>query len=283
MLRRQIEALAKQVQCEAIAVAFHDYETDVAWSYQGHRWFHAASTIKAALLVALFDAVAQGRFDLESRVHVRNRFLSAFDGEPYRVAPERDANSDVQSAVGKSMKVRTLAYHMITTSSNLATNLLFDTIGAGAAQETLNRLKIEGVELRRGVEDEHAFAAGINNRVTALGLLDLFKEIHENRHIDATASRQMIDILSRQEFTSGIPAGIDEPVRKKARFAHKTGEISTVAHDAGLVFLPDREPYALVILTEWPADQKRRQDTVSEVSRMIYQYLTESEVEESNA
>ena len=56
--------------------------------------------------------------------------------------------------------------------------------------------------------------------------------------------------------------------------ANKTGEISTVAHDAGLVYLPDREPYALAILTEWePSSGGGRKDTVAKISRAVYGHL----------
>ena len=57
--------------------------------------------------------------------------------------------------------------------------------------------------------------------------------------------------------------------------AHKTGEISTIAHDAGLVFLPKRQPYAVAILTEWGPDGNSQQETVARVSREIYGYLIE--------
>ena len=58
----------------------------------------------------------------------------------------------------------------------------------------------------------------------------------------------MFDILFQQRFNAMLPAGIPESA--KARVAHKTGEISTVTHDAGMVFLPGRAPYALLVLPE---------------------------------
>ena len=78
---------------------------------------------------AVFDAVEQGRLQAHSRLHVRNRFLSAADGRPYRVDPGRDSNAEVHAMTGRSLQVRELARHMIATSSNLATNLLIDLIG----------------------------------------------------------------------------------------------------------------------------------------------------------
>ena len=59
--------------------------------------------------------------------------------------------------------------------------------------------------------------------------------------------------------------------------AHKTGEISTVAHDAGIVFLPDRAPYVVVILTEWQPEVAGRKETISQISRLLYEYVTDGE------
>jgi beta-lactamase class A len=83
----------------------------------------------------------------------------------------------------------------------------------------------------------------------------------------------MLDILHGQEFKRGIPAGLPDD----ARVAHKTGEISTVAHDAGIVYLPDREPYVVVILTEWDASKGGRQETIAKISRVVFQHVTEGD------
>jgi beta-lactamase class A len=152
-------------------------------------------------------------------------------------------------------------------SSNLATNLLLDLVGIEASNKILHDLGIEGIELHRGVEDEKAFDAGIYNKVTANGLLKVFRLIEDRSLFSPEASQKMLDILHKQEFKSFIPAGLPSD----ARVAHKTGEISTIAHDAGLVFLPDRKPYAVVILTEWDPDKGGRSDTLAKVSRAIYQ------------
>jgi beta-lactamase class A len=126
------------------------------------------------------------------------------------------------------------------------------------------------------VEDEAAFAAGLNNRVTADGLVGLFRLIEERRALSPAAADAMLGILHRQAFRSGIPAGVPETVRIEAQFAHKTGEMSTVTHDAGLVYLPDRAPYAVAILTEWTPDAAGdRRAAVAQVSRAVYRQLAE--------
>jgi beta-lactamase class A len=223
-----------------------------------------------AILVAVAAAVGEHRFDLHSRLAVRNRFLSAADGSPFRIAGSRDANSEVHRHVGRTLRLEELALHMIATSSNLATNLLLDLVGADYARAVLRRIGVGGVDLRRGVEDERAFEAGINNRVTANGLVQLFGAIHEGRAATPELTRWMLDVLIRQEFTGGIPAGLPEEIRADVKVANKTGEISNMAHDSGLVFLPDRSVYAVAVLTETPRGATPRQATVARLARAAF-------------
>ena len=79
-----------------------------------------------------------------------------------------------------------------------------------------------------------------------------------------------IHILLKQRFTSMIPAGLPS----HATVAHKTGEISTVCHDAGIVYLPEREPYILAILTEVERETNGRRETVAKISEAIYGMIT---------
>src|SRR6185436_12339406 len=202
-LRTQIEKIAYDAGAEQVGVAFHDYETDQSWSWHGDLWFHAASTIKVPVLLGVYGAIHAGLLSEESPVHVRNRFFSPVDGSRFRVEASRDANSDVQRAIGRTMKVKDLAHHMIATSSNLATNLLIDVIGLEVMQRILAPLHLGGVELRRGVDDELAWRAGINIRVAATGLLQALGRIVGVRAWLAAVSRRMLDILHREQFRSG--------------------------------------------------------------------------------
>jgi beta-lactamase class A len=251
----------------AVAVAYRDLGNGAGGSLNQDRWFHAASTIKLAVLVALYATIDGRAMGGLSRLHVRNQFTSLADGRYFRVDAGRDGNAAVHRYIGRTMRVEDLARHMITTSSNLATNVLVEMLGAEAIQATLAALDIPGIEFRRGVEDERAWEAGINNRVTARGLAALLELIAEERAISAQACRSMLDILHDQRFVSGIPAGLPD----EARVANKTGEISTVSHDAGIVYLPGRDPYIVVILTEWESDgdASPRRALIAELSRLI--------------
>jgi beta-lactamase class A len=277
VLTSQIAKIEEESGAKAIGVALHDAETGLELHYKADRWFHAASTIKVPILLGVFAAIDRGDLLPHSRVHVRNRFLSVVEGVPFRVESGRDANSAVHNAIGKMMRVDELAYHMITTSSNLATNLLLGVIGPDSVNRTLKELDVDdGIDLKRGVEDELAFDKGISNMVTADGLLRILVLLSEGKAFSPALSRRMMDILHGQEFNQGIPARLP----KGARVAHKTGEISTVAHDAGVIYLPKRKPYGLVILTEWVPEGTGRSRTIATISHTIYEFLTQGPPDE---
>jgi beta-lactamase class A len=269
-LHLRLDALERSSGARSIAVAVYDTETRINFQRHADRWFHAASTIKIAILLGVYASIHHGWLLPHSRLHVRNRFRSSIDGYPFRVAADRDANSEVHASIGKMMRISDLSLHMIATSSNLATNLLLDLVGLDTVQRALDDLHVDGIDIRRGVEDERAFERGINNKVTADGLVCLLRLIAEERAFSPELSREMLSILHAQEFKNGIPARLPSAVR----VAHKTGEISTVAHDAGVVYPPNRKPYVIAILTEWAPDASGRKQTIADVSHAVYETLT---------
>ena len=267
-LYRNVLKMKREHELEALGISFWDAETTIHWSYNADTWFHAASTMKLAVLLGVFRQVERNELQLDAPVHVRNRFTSIVNQEPFMLDLGRDADPDVYGHLGKTLTVRELAYWMIIKSSNLATNLLVDVVGIPTIQAALDELEIDGVKVLRGVEDQAAFHAGLNNEVTANGLLKMLKLIADGKAYSQTASDEMLKIMLDQQYRSGIPAGLP----KAARVAHKTGNISTVHHDAGIVFLDGRKPYVLVILTQFPAETGRG-TAVADVSRDIYNTL----------
>lgn len=120
------------------------------------------------------------------------------------------------------MTLRALCDAMITVSSNLAANNLIGKLGVKNIQATTDSLGAAGMQVLRGVEDQKAFDAGKNNTADATGLLMLFQRIGRGEAVNAAASAAMVEILKRQTFNDGIPAGVPPgmPV------AHKTGTIT---------------------------------------------------------
>ncbi len=220
-LRERIRETATKAGAEAVAVSVYDYETALQFSSEGDRWFHAASMMKAPLLLAVYKLAEEGRIRLDDTLHVRNRFRSMTGGF-YRVSANRDGDSEVHGRRGRSMRVRDLARAMIVRSSNLATNLLLDYVGIENVRRILTEARLEGIELRRGVEDTAAFEQGINNEVTAKGLARCFRLLCQEGFVRAETRERMVEVFCAQEFNGMIPAQLPP----EARVAHKTGAIS---------------------------------------------------------
>ena len=272
-LRQTCARIMSESKAVAYAVALVDYENGFRFAINAERRFHAASTIKVAILLAICKAIDDGRVRPNDTLHVRNRFLSAIDQTPFRLEAESDGYPELYQLIGCTAKISDLTEWMIVSSSNLATNLLLDYITVEQASTILRDAGVNGVDLRRGVDDTKAHEENLNNETTAQGLLDLFAALRGN--FLSKASRDLaINILLQQRFKSMIPA----PLPAHASVAHKTGEISTACHDAGIVYLPEREPYILVVLTEVAAETNGRRDAIAKISEAVFRCLTEVEV-----
>ena len=268
-LLHRIHEITQKARLETVAIAFYDYETSLRFAFQGDRLFHAASTFKSGILLAVLKAAQEGRLRLDDRLQIRNRFKSVVDGSTYRIERERDADGVVHRAVGQSLPIRDLAEAMIVRSSNLATNLLIDLLGVDYVREVMEKGDIRGVDIKRGVEDSLAHESDINNQATAEGLVRLHRLFAEEHFLAREFREEGLRILFAQEFNSMLPARLP----KGTRVAHKTGEISTHCHDVGLVYLPDRKPYVVAILTEHGPEAIKRNRAVAEISAAICRFI----------
>ena len=88
---------------------------------------------------------------------------------------------------------------MIVRSSNLATNILIHKVGTDNINGFIQALGIEGVIVRRGVEDNAAFRLGMNNSATAGGLTQTMNLIARKKVVSEQVCAQMIEILFGDE------------------------------------------------------------------------------------
>jgi beta-lactamase class A len=226
--------------------------------------FHAASTMKVPVMIELFRQAQTGQLGLDDPLPVRNEFHSIVDGSPYTLSEGDDSDKEVYSAAGKMLTLRQLCEVMITVSSNFAANLLIERLGVENIRKTVSSLGADGMQVLRGVEDQKAFDKGLNNTTTARGLLLLLERLARGEAVDRASDAAMIDVLKRQKFNDGIPAGLPAgtPV------AHKTGSITRIHHDAGVVF--GARPYTLVILVRGIDDQKQSAALMATLSRLVF-------------
>ncbi len=263
-LQQRIEALIRASGAE-VAVAFGTVDGRDALMLNGDVVFHAASTMKVPVMVELFRQAEAGRLALDDRITVANEFKSVVDGSPYSLEIGDDADADIYKAIGTERSYRELCEAMITISSNLATNVLIDRLGAARVMDTMRAYGAGDMVVRRGVEDSKAFAQGLNNTTTARGFSTILMAIARGGAVSSSASAEMVRILARQKFRNGIPAGVPPGTT----VAHKTGTITRIHHDGGIVMAP--RPYVLVVLTRGFADEKASDAVVAAISRAVWE------------
>ena len=161
-------------------------------------------------------------------------------------------------------------YQMIIKSSNLATNILIERVGAENVTQTMRELGAADIQVLRGVEDLKAFDAGLSNTTTALDMMLIMKAIATGEAVGQEESRQMMDILYDQYYKDLIPKLLPETVK----IAHKTGAITGVQHDTAILTLPDGRSYVLVILTKNLTDLAAGKQAIAEISKLIYDFVS---------
>ena len=195
-----------------------------------------ASTIKLAIMGAVFDLVARGQ---------------AKWTEPLTVtAAEKVSGSGVIGAElsdGVQLPLRDLVHLMIVLSDNTATNMILERITPDAVNAWLDRIGIPSTRALRkilGDATQPKSAAGLSaagklpeNQRYGIGvstprdMVTMLERIERGDLVSPEASREMLAILKRCQDNSGIRRKLgDLPV------ANKTGALDALRSDVGIVY-----------------------------------------------
>lgn len=200
---------------------------------------YAASLMKLPLLVA-----ARG---VDTPVAVHNSFPSAAAGAPrFGCEPRHDSDPEVWARLGDSVGLAWLGERMISHSSNLASNLVLQSIGLDAADAAWRAVGARRSTIQRGIEDAAAAAAGLTNLVTCADLARLLASLDP-----ASTPTQVIGT----EMISALPPA--------TRVIRKGGWVLGVRHCAGLVLPGDAPPFILAVCLTTPAAVNRSDDEAS--------------------
>ncbi|HUZ59067.1 MAG TPA: serine hydrolase [Hanamia sp.] len=268
MRQQIIDTLEKQKG--TFTIAFKDLSTGKELLINEQENFHAASTMKTPVMIEVFKQVAEGKLSLDDSVLIKNEFKSIVDSSVYSLDSADDSESEIYRHIGEKRTIYDLMYQMIIASSNLSTNLIIDLVDAKKVTQTMREMGAKKINILRGVEDEKAYQEGLNNTTTAYDLMLIFEKIAEGKAVNKKSSDAMIKILLNQEHNSIIPAELPKDVK----VAHKTGSITGVHHDSGIVFLPNGRKYVLVLLSKNLEDDNAAVKAMADVSKMIYDFVT---------
>ena len=220
-----------------VSIYAKNLDSGATYALRADEPVRTASTIKLAVMVEAFSAVAEGRAQWSDTVLLREEDKVSGSG----IVRELSA--------GLRLPVRDLMNLMIVVSDNTATNLLVDQFTADAVNARMEKLGFIQTRLMRKVRgdgtqlkpaegwsaegrrpENQKFGLG---RTTPHEMVTLVERMERGEMVSPDASRQMIDLLKRQQLTEGIARHTG-----KLTVASKSGSLDALRSDVGIVYTP---------------------------------------------
>jgi len=113
--------------------------------------------------------------------------------------------------------------------------------------------------------DFEARDRGLENLVVASEMLELLAAMERGEVISPSASAAMLGIMKRQSYVTKIPRLLPDGTV----VANKTGTITGVSHDIGILYAPNG-PIALAVLTRGCRDAVAAEVAIGRIARAVY-------------
>lgn len=249
-------------------VYFRDLEDGDTLEMRALEEFHPASTLKILVMMKVYRDVEDAKYRLDDEIPVEKTFLSAAtkDPKPFDVEPTKA----LAPKVGKKETVRKLVEHMITASDNLATNnLIRQAGGPKAVTDFVRSLGIERSNVLRYIEDNQAFEEGLNSVAVPREYGRILEKLWRGEVVGPAASSEMLAVMSRLKDNSMLPGKLPNGTA----VAHKTGAITAVRNDVGIVTLSDGRAYVAVFYSRKLKGDGKGEESLAAASRILFDHV----------
>ncbi|MBI2593899.1 serine hydrolase [Candidatus Daviesbacteria bacterium] len=211
--------------------------------------FEAASLYKLFLMAASYQAVYEGKLTQDSEISAKMSHLKAVYGDVDFGYESFSDEEVIAYTVGESLD------RIASVSDNFAALMLAEKIGWESIQDIAD-------ETGQG-------KTSIQNPITTSSKdVGLFLEkLYNGEIVSLESSEQILDMLTKSKLNNRIPARLPEGVK----IAHKTGELSRVRNDAGIVFL-EGNPYVIVLMSKNLKGEDEGVENLAEISKIVYEY-----------
>jgi len=265
-LTAQIAALAAGFS-GTLGVAAKNLTTGEVFGLNASSNFHPASTIKLAVLVAVYAAVEAGRLTLDEMLPLESELCMPDGGVMDGFTPLH------------RYPVRDLAHLMISVSDNTATNLLIKRVGFAAVRAVLDRCGLGATELNKYIGIAQPIGA-VANRTTPADMARLLELLVTGRALTPASCWAMLETMCLQKYHFLTTRYIDDwdeelpPDKAKVRIASKSGWFRTVRNDVAVIWAP-RATYVLAMFSKDCKDDSYKLDNeaailLPRVSKVIY-------------
>lgn len=213
-----------------VGVSVIDLPTGTAMGYQADAQMASASMIKLLVVEAFLQQVHSGAQSLDAFYTLQAGDLVGGTGTLAGLG------------AGAQVSYRDIVCRTIDVSDNVGANILIGAVGMDAINAEAARLGLTSTQLNRYMMDYDAIESGVENYTSAADVAALLKMVHEGTFVDADMSALVLGALEGQQDWGGVRDGLPSGTG----FAHKTGTLSSVYHDGGIV--EGEHPLVIVVL-----------------------------------
>ena len=250
-----------------VAVAVKHLKTGESFAEKADEPMPTASLIKLPVMVEAYRQAAEGKIMLDDKV----TFTEA-DKTP------GSGILSTQFSPGASFTLRDAIRLMIAYSDNSATNLVLAKTGLAETNAQMEKLELPNTKVhafvfrpQSSIAPERSKQFGLGS-TTASEMIRLVELIHAKKVVSPEASGAMLEHLRAcqdKRLSKLLPADV--------KVAHKTGSVSAVRTDAGLIEAKSG-PIAICVLTRNNKDQRWTEENAAEVltskiARAVYDYF----------
>jgi beta-lactamase class A len=262
-LEKEIREIAANVD-GVLGVTVVDLATGDRLSLHGDVVFTQASAIKLPILVELMRQVDKGEQDLDQLVTLAASDIVPGSGVLQQLTPSK-----------VSLSLRDVATLMVTVSDNTATNMIIDRVGMANVTAEMTRLGLTATRLQRKMQDRTAWEENRENLSTPNEQARLLELLHQGEILSEKSRAEIDRILAIPK-----PGQIRTLLPEGTNVVHKTGSLTGVVVDVGIVYLPDR-PFIVSAMGNWLADPEEGQKAIARIALAAYGYF--DRVAHSNA
>ncbi|MFN3966953.1 MAG: serine hydrolase [Endomicrobiia bacterium] len=237
-----------------VGIYIKDLKTGITVGYNEDELFPSASLVKTPLMGVAFKAQKEGLLNFDDEIILRNKYKTGGSGILKRCKS------------GKKFKIKEILELMITESDNTATNILTEILGFDYINNTFkNDFGFSVTRFERKIMDLYLRKRGIENYTTAKEMGLFLEKLYKGEIVSKQASKEMIEILSRQKQNDRIPRFLPQNLS----VAHKTGFLRKVCHDTGIVFTPNGD-FIVCILTSDFKSTRLAKNFIGEIAYRTY-------------
>lgn len=229
---------------------------DLLYAHRASERVVSASTIKLPILLAALALCDAGKLNIFAPITL----------------PPADILPDTEVFEAENLRpaypLWELLYWMIVESDNTATNRMIDLLGYGAINDFCARLGLTETLARRKMLDWAAIDAGKNNYTSARDQCRLYAALCGHTLLKAESRAMALDFLCRQRcMDSGL-----RYIPQSVPFAHKTGGLDYLQHDAGVFFAPGRRLFLGIFTWEGPSveEDPRQKRYIGKLARTVF-------------